>query len=463
MMSDAKKWSAERSDVILYAAGLLFPFLILSVFISKFYYNDVGVFAQWADCWKDDASHVYALCQYANYPFLGMVFTAGLISGLKDVFHVNEFVATVVYFRTILAAFDALNFALLVAIARALKIQHPVRIALMIALLPSSWAGGAVWGQIDDISQFFLLAGLYGLLRAYQTSGETGLRSVACFLLAMFSFVGGLLTKQMAVFSIAALTPLAIAVLARFRSSPRLNRLLAGAGILAAAGFFLVLDRQIDISGFFGSSFLYVWLGGGSHHYYRITGDGFNLWVLLDRPLGSQSNVPFSSFSVFGHELRFTPLACGFVLFGLYTLLVSRLFYQFVWRRLAPLDGSRTEVFIACCILYLAMINLGFNVLLTGTNARYLYHFYPFLFLSAAVLPSSNAFARPSMIGFYIASSIVYGVHVLACIDPERAWQVGEARLLAVVHVAVLVALVVLGFRPAQRERRCSRLASPAV
>jgi hypothetical protein len=387
-----------------------------------------------------------------------MVFTAGLISALKDVFHVNEYVATVVYFRIVLAAFDALNFILLIAIARALKIQYPVRVALMIALLPSSWAGGAVWGQIDDISQFFLLVGLYGLVRAYQNALEPGLRSAAFFLVALLSFVAGLLTKQLAIFPIAALTPLLVAVLYRFRSTSKLNRLLAGASILASAGVFLILDRQIDISGFLGSSYLYVWLGGGSHHYHRITGDGFNIWVLLDRPMGSSSDIPFYSFSAFGREVQFTPVATGLFFFGLYTLLASWLFYKFARRRPASPAEPQTRLFLGCCILYLAMINLGFNVFLAGTNARYLYHFYPFLLLSALVLARSTAFARSSLIGLYIAASIVYGAHVLSCIAPDLVWFAPEsqARFLAAVHAALLVVLLVLGFHPAEEEPQVS-------
>lgn len=463
MKCDVKNPPSASPDVVLFVSGLLFPFLILSVFINIFHYNDVGIFAQWAECWKADASKVYELCRYANYPFLGMVFSAGLISKLKDMFQLNEFVAAVVYFRAVLAAVDALNFVLLVAIARALNIQYPVRVALMIAALPSSWAGGAIWGQIDNISQFFVLVGLFGLMRAYQTAPEAGLRSLAYFLVALLSLVAGLLTKQLAIFSIAALTPLAIAVLFRFRSAPKFNRLLAGGCILAGAGFFLILDRQIDISGFFGSSYLYVWLGGGSHHYRKIAGDGFNIWVLLDRPPGSPSDVPFYNFSLFGHELRFTPFATGLVFFGLYTLLVSQSFFHFARRKPAPHGESQTLIFLACCILYLAMINLGFNVLLTGTNERYLYHFYPFLLLSAFVLASSNAFARSSMIGLYVATSVLYGAYVLSCISPGLDWlaPVLQPRFLAVVHGALLAVLVVLGFRPAEGDLSYSRVESP--
>jgi hypothetical protein len=35
---------------------------------------------------KNDASRVYWLCQYANYPYFGMDFTTGVISALKDIF-----------------------------------------------------------------------------------------------------------------------------------------------------------------------------------------------------------------------------------------------------------------------------------------------------------------------------------------------------------------------------------------
>ena len=459
MPADVKHPPAASSDLVPLVFGLTFPFLVLALFFKTFHYNDVGLFAQWADCWKADAAHVYDLCRYANYPTVGMVFSAGLIAALKHAFQLDEYVATVVYFRLVLAAVDALNFLLLAAIARALNIPHSVRTALLIAVLPSSWAGGAVWGQIDDISQFFLLLGLYGFVRAYQTAAETGWRSVGGLLVALLSLVAGLLTKQLAIFSIAALTPLAIAALMRFRSAPKRNRWLAGGCLLAGLGVLLAADRQIDAPGFFGSSYLYVWLGGGSAHYRKIAGDGFNLWVLLDSTPGALSDAPFATLSLFGSKLRCTPFVTGLALYGLFTVLVSLLFARFA-RRAQALPGE-SQIFLGCCLLYLALINLGFNVFLTGTNARYLYHFYPFLFLSVGVLARSNAFANVKWLGLYVATSILYGAYVLSCITPDLngLGPIVQPQFLAVVHAALLAVLVVLGFRPAAGE--ALRVAGP--
>jgi peptidoglycan/LPS O-acetylase OafA/YrhL len=116
-----------------------------------------------------------------------------------------------------LAIFDALNFMLVWLIARALKLKYALGLSLLIAVLPSSWVGGALWDQIDDVSQFFLLASVFCFI-AVTRSNPKKLRwnSVACLSLGMFALVTFVLTKQLAIFSLPAVFPLALSCVPKF-------------------------------------------------------------------------------------------------------------------------------------------------------------------------------------------------------------------------------------------------------
>ncbi len=462
MRLDFRNSSVTSPDALLCVVGLLFPFFILRM-IDTFHYDDVRIFAQWADCWKADASNIYNLCPSANYPYIGMVFSAALISRLKDFFDLIDVDGVATYFRVVLAFFDALNFVMLALIARTLQIQHPIKVALIIEMLPSSWAGGALWGQIDAISQLFLLISLYCLLRAFQSAPDSEAKSVSYFFVSLLAIVACLLTKQLAIFSIFALAPLVIAVLVQFRSASKLARLLAVGSILSAAGAFLILDRHLAIRGFLGSSYLYVWLGGGSHHSQIIAGNGFNIWVLLNRYMGAPSSEPFFCSALFGRDLCLTPFFTGLAFFGAYTLVACVLCCQLARRTLMSCGGAQSNLFLIGCILFIAMINLGFNVFLTGTHERYLYHFYPFLLVSAFALTSGKADSSPAMIGAYIGAAVLYGLFVLSIIETPPSWLLSilQPQFLAAVHFGLLLSLVALAFSLTEQASCARRLSTP--
>jgi len=445
--SGAPRGAAPRHEAALFALGLAIPFLILSL-VHVYHAEDVRVFVDWASCWRTDARRVYSLCPSANYPWVGVAVSGGAIAALQHALSLGDVEEIARYYRLILAGFDAADFALLVLIGRALRLRHAVALALVIEVLPSTWAGGAVWGQIDTISQFFLLVSLHGLMRAYQLAGAPQPRRAAhgFFLLGLSALALCALTKQLAIFSIVATAPLILAALWRFAGARR--GLWLGFGCMAlAGGLFLFLDRQAEAPGYFGSSFLYVWLGGGSHHGRIIAGNGFNIWVFLGRDMASSSDDPFWTPTLFGRAFGLTPRIAGFALYGLAVLALAAPLLRFARGAFSKTAGRGDARFLAGCLLAVAMMNLGFNVFLTGTHERYLYHFYSFALLALAGLAPRAV--RAPLIGLLLASGTLYGLFVLSVIRDLpgvlAAWIRPEP--LAGLHALLLLTLSALILR----------------
>lgn len=435
-----------RQEAALFALGLAAPFLILSL-VNAYHAEDVRVFVEWAACWRADARHVYSLCPSANYPLVGVAASGGVIAALQQAFSLGDVEEIARAYRLFLALFDAADFALLVLIGRALGLRHAVVLALVIEGLPATWAGGAVWGQIDTISQFFLLASLLGLMRAYQLAGTPArARAHGFFLLGVSALALCALTKQLTIFSIVGAAPLGVAVLWRFAGSRR-GLALGLASLALAGGLFLVLDRLAEVPGYFGSSLLYVWLGGGSHHGRIISGNGFNIWVFLGRDMASSSDDPFATATLLGRAFNLTPRVAGFVLYALAGLALAAPLWRFARGAVSRAAGEGDARVLAGCLLAVAMMNLGFNVFLTGTHERYLYHFYPFALLVLAVLAPRAV--RAPLIGLFLASGALYGLFVLSMIRDLpgvlAAWVRPEA--LAGLHVLLLLALSALILR----------------
>ncbi|PWU13467.1 MAG: hypothetical protein C5B49_14745 [Bdellovibrio sp.] len=444
------KFSFKQLNGIFLVFGMVLPFMIVST-IPLFHHKDVSTFSQWADCWQRDSEHIYENCKNAiftpNYPYLGMALSAGVISEIKSFFRTNDIHSVAKYFRLFLAIFDAFNFLLLIGIARSLGLKYSVPIALLVALLPSTWSGGALWGQIDGISQFFLLAAVFALISAVQTAGHgKKAASTTCFAAALVALVGCLLTKQLTIFSVFALIPLLIFSFAKIAAASKIQRLTALGSLIGALGLFLVLDRRLSVPGYLGSSYLYVWLGGESRQHEmisgRISGNGFNIWMFLERDMMSASNEPFYCHPIFEQSMCLTPRGVGRTLYFGYVSLIGYLFFL-LSRRLHHFGDNgekQTRFILAASILFLVQINLGFNVLLTGTHERYLYHFYPFLMIVAIFYLPYRSLLNWRHFLFFIACAIVYGMFVLSILSPMPGdWPFsGKHRFVAAIHLILL-------------------------
>ena len=407
---------------VLLLFGISLPFIILSIVslagFHGYHYGDLKTFSDWADCWHTDREHIYDICKSANYPYIGLLLSAGTIAEIKQITGANEVSDLAYYFRYILAFFDACNFIILVLIARALQIRYPVVISLVIAALPSSWVGGALWGQIDGISQFFLLSTVFCLVESIQSNSlHRTIRPISFFFVALVTLGAAVLTKQLTIFSIVGLMPLALLAFIKLWSLSRLHKLAAIGSLFLAAALFVVVDTRLAVHGYLGSSYLFVWIGGGSNHDEVISGNGFNIWMLLNRDMWSSSRVPFYCVTPFAKEICLTPHLSGLVLYGLYMLLLGAFFSVLSWRALTPLgfrDQTQLSFVLVSFILFLAQVNLGFNVFLTGTHERYLYHFFPFLLLASFFLLERSSLLSWRSVSSYLGAAVPLSVAPVA-------------------------------------------------
>ena len=100
-----------------------------------------------------------------------------------------------------LSFLDMLNVILVFFILKNLNVNYAGIWAFAIAVIPSTWAGAALWGQIDNVGQFFLLSLLLLIVLFYNK--EWFNKQLVPFI-ALFGLVFSmaLLTKQVLLFSL---------------------------------------------------------------------------------------------------------------------------------------------------------------------------------------------------------------------------------------------------------------------
>jgi hypothetical protein len=460
-------WLPRILSVIAVLSGLLLPFII--VWKSSVYHtDDYHEFSRWAECWLKDSKNIYLDCG-SNYPLVGLLASTGALSALKTLTGADDYSQIATYFRIYLAIFEALNFLLLWQLARALKLKHAAWISLVIAALPSSWAGGALWGQIDGVSQFFLLACVLCLVFAIQSDPERhSWGSSLSFTLGLLALVAFVLTKQLAVFSLPAIAPLVLlACLKLWSSGTQLyGAMAAAAAVLLAATAFWILDSSLKVPlHYYGSGYLFVWLVGSSHPY--ISANGFNIWMLLGRDMLSSSKQPFACIQLLDSKFCLTPFHTGIALYVTYVLALAAFYFALFRRPLLRVsclfrDEVKMRFILATLILYLAQLNLGFNVFLTGTHERYLYHCFPFLMLAVFFFSEARMLSWRSVF-FCLAVASVYGGFVYSVINPLPGFMspVGHHQFVAAIHLVLLIFLFLFSLSLLQSSILGSRARSP--
>jgi hypothetical protein len=263
------------------------------------------------------------------------------------------------------------------------------------------------------------------------------------FLVVASLFLAALmLFKQLTIFSVLPLGLLLLGNLIFFSREWRqslVNSTLPLTTFLAASfGFDLFLKLPQP----YFSHLLYVW-ETGSHHSEIIAGNGFNLWIFLGRDIWSSARVPLTA------QLPvLTPYGLGMLLFLLFTLLITGSWFLFLRRQFQQGETCFNREMLLNGIFFLALINLGFNIFLTGTHERYLYHFYPYLLIAWLGLASYNRWFTPKSLPLLIFGANLYGVFMLQII-PNLDFRLGywPHWLLGSFHLGLLIYLTVVFFR----------------
>jgi hypothetical protein len=429
--------------------GLSFPFVIVKE-LAYFHEADIWTFISWSDYWAHGPREVYSNCKTCNYPILGLLVTGGLISLLK-VFNVSSHQEIYQYYRYFLAIGDAFVFLLNIVLIRLLKIPYAIFVALLIALLPSSWAGSALWGQIDGIVQVWILLSLIGFLLSVKNviediDSEHFYKGLTYFSLGVISTVFGILTKQLFVVSIPTILLLWMLnqylILRKYGIRSFARVILVNVFSL----FILVLpDLYFRFPYEFRDHLNYIFIGGGSGNisWKYISWNGVNIWNLL----GWKQLTP-STQTYWG---PLSPLNSGIALFLFYLL---ALYIPLALKSLkitSKLDALMDSwpVIAALFVFSAGLVYLGFNVMVPGTHERYMFHSYPFLIISIIYFWYERRILSFRWLIYVSICAFAYGTFVLKMIglNLPLLFVFQNHFFQIVIHIVLLVLLTAAWFR----------------
>jgi hypothetical protein len=372
--------------------------------------GDIAFFRDWYLAFRE-SSAFYRDGPGLNYPIVGVLIVcaparfAELFTGAP----LDLASYTAVLKATLVAGEIASIFAAS-ALARALDRSHPHAIAIALYALPSSWAGGAWFGQTDVWGTAFLLGAAAALVR-FRRGG-----SVAAIAVGIGFFYAALLAKQLTFFAAPALALLAIFALRERRSRAAVALALSSPILLFAADPFLELPHG------FRSHLFFVLFGGGSAHGELAVASGASLWSLF-----APGGTPADQLSPLG----ISSFVWGLVLFAIANAMALAASWRAKWS-----DGSL--VFLA------GFGHLAMAVLLTGVHERYLAHAIPLLFLACD---------RRSEYVFTFIAGVWSGLFVLSTIH-ERALAIfARPEPLAVYLLVWLASLLFVRARARAEER----------
>jgi hypothetical protein len=417
--------------------GTVFSAFVVAAYPDFYHHSDVQVFMVWAQQWNHGWTEIYNTCPGCNYPLFGIFSTAGVLKLLTRV-GIPDLAWG---FRFFLAAVDGANVLLVFLLFRELKIKHAALWAGILGLLPSSWVGGAVWGQIDGISQCVQLLVVLWIVWCNRTARVPFAVYLA---IGSFGMAALLLTKQTNLFSVMAME----IFLAAHIFSGR-ERLQAAGYFLLQAALLLIFtfgwDLPLNIEGGPLSHQQIVW-GARSNAGGFLAQNGINLWVLFDLPVSDASALLFPGLP-FGVSPWITPFTVGAVLFLAVIAALSLSMARGVVRKPPPNGAYLDRETMLKFILFLAIVNLAFNVLLTGNRMRYLYHFYPFVLLACLGLKEFSRRFPPLLAGLLLFGANLYGVFVFGILSGELVFRMDAHRILALFHAALLLLLMTAAFR----------------
>lgn len=342
-------------------------------------------------------------------------------------------------FRYYLAIVDGLNVLALWFILTRLHVKNSPLWAGVIGLLPTSWIGSSVWGQIDGMGQFLILL-FFALFIGFNAKPRPTWQAYLYFPLGAFLLALMLLTKQLVYFSMGALGLILLVSIIRLSRSFQSFMMFA---LPAAAGFLFPIffvDAALQLKPPYVSHLQYI-LATGSQHGDTISSLGFNIWVFFTNDLLGSSRLPLQigSFSL----ALISPYFAGLTLFVFLNIVLFILFLRDLRRQ----DNAGMQTFnigqVISTLFYFSLVNLTFNLTLTGTHERYLYHFYPFILMAClGLLGRSHFINRPLLISLF-AGALFYGVYLFLCLSGvTRPTDQLIIQAAAVVHLSLYIYLL---------------------
>ncbi|MFK7986475.1 MAG: hypothetical protein AB8I08_10615 [Sandaracinaceae bacterium] len=343
--------------------------------------GDLAFFHGWARAFSEGPAF-YRDGPGVNYPILGALLvclpTTGWVSVVGGELDFPTFHA--VHKGVLVLGEIALVFAS-ARLAKTLGAPRPRWLALGLCLLPSSWAGGAWFGQTDVYGTLALVAAADGLLR-YRRNGHG--RSLARGVLWLHA---ALLLKQLTWFAIPSLLILLLLGLRAARSGAR-RRTHVG-WVLASPLLWLVADPWLSLPDGHISHLVYVVVRSAGDHGSLLVANGASVWVLL-RSSGLAASDPWLG--------PVSPSQLGWAVW---------LFGAGMW--VAKAIGRADD---GALVRGAGVTSLVMALFLTGVHERYLAHAVPLLFLATA----GRLRWAIGVLG------VVSGLFVMSSVHSELAW-----------------------------------------
>jgi hypothetical protein len=448
-LRNLKKYLADRLrfDFVSYGIlvlAIIFPLIVITAFPKLYHASDVDDLWRWSRSWSDSWRNIYLDCERCNYPFLGTFASAGAMS-LSGIDNFKDIVRP---YRFYLAIFDAVNVVLIYWLLKKLQVKKAPLWAGVIGLLPSSWIGSSVWGQIEGIGQMLLLL-TFVFFISFNFAGKPGrVRYYLFIVIAGLLISSSLLYKQLIVFSLLSIGVMAVANIVLY--SRRAKDIIASLLLILFSVLtpIIVVDSNLNLRPPFISHLQYIWETGSQPYSDTISSFGINIWILLvQNPLNSSHDVINLGIDP-NFSIPIIPYDLGIALFLLSAATISIYFLKYLLGKYSlGLQFFDREVILGF-LFHLALMNLSFNLFLTGTHERYLYHFYPFLIVAYLGLENHSALFNRKLLYTLIAGAVAYGlVLYIYLIGEIKSFGQIPFQILSVFHFALFIYLTVLFVR----------------
>ncbi len=381
-------------------SAILLPFLVIRFFPKLQHTTDLHTFGEWSKAWEKDWHMVYISCESCNYPFIGTLLSGGLMSSMdfENTARINN------RFRYYLAIVDGINVLAIWFILTRLQVNQASLWAGVIGLLPTSWIGSSVWGQIDGVGQFFIL--LFFIVLIFLNTKLTILKRYLLLAAAGVLLALMLLTKQLIYFSMGALGLILLVNL--FRDSHTRKNLVPSMLTVAIAFIMPILfvDASLQLPAPYISHIQYI-LATGSQHGDIISSLGFNIWVFFTDSLLGSSHLPLQIGSL--SLMPLSPYSAGLILFFILNIMLFLLFIRNLRSQTMNTQTGFQKGQLISTLFYFSLVNLSFNLALTGTHERYLYHFYPFIIMACLACLAYVPRLNHTLLASLLAGSLFYG------------------------------------------------------